>query len=124
MLVQLNCGEGHHALARAVFHGKKGELRQRHREGMEDQLGALGLGINALKQWNTRYLQQALEQWQETGGGLNPDDVARLSALLHEYVNMLGRYDSTLPEAIAAGQLRPLRTLTNCETSLSELAYP
>jgi len=122
ILVQLNRGEGRHALARAVFHGKKGELRQRYREGMEDQLGALGLVVNALVLWNTRYLQQALEQWQETEGDLNPEDVARLSPLLHEHVNMLGRYDFTLPEAIAAGQLRPLRTLISWEASLSELA--
>lgn len=36
ILVQLNRGEGRHALARAVFHGRKGEVRQRYREGMED----------------------------------------------------------------------------------------
>ncbi len=123
ILVQLNRGEGRHALARAVFHGKKGELRQRYREGMEDQLGALGLVVNALVLWNTRYLQQALEQRQEAEEALNPHDVARLSPLLHEHVNMLGRYDFTLPESIAAGQPRPLRTLTTWETSLSELAY-
>jgi len=122
ILVQLNRGEGRHALARAIFHGKKGELRQRYREGMEDQLSALGLVVNAVVLWNTRYLQQALEQWQETEGIPNPDDVARLSPLLHDHVNVLGRYDFTLPENIAAGQLRPLRTLTNWETSLSELA--
>jgi TnpA family transposase len=122
ILVQLNRGEGRHALARAVFHGKKGELRQRYREGMEDQLGALGLVVNALVLWNTRYLQQALEQWQETEEALHPADVARLSPLLHEHVNMLGRYDFTLPEAIAAGQLRPLRILTTWEASLGELA--
>ncbi|GGG60025.1 transposase [Hymenobacter glacieicola] len=109
ILVQLNRGEGRHALARAVFRGKKGELRQRYREGMEDQLGALGLVVNALVLWNTRYLQQALEQWPATEAALAPDDVARLSPLLHEHVNMLGRYDFTLPESIAAGQLRPLR---------------
>ena len=110
ILVQLNCGEGRHALARAVFHGKTGELRQRYREGMEDQLGALGLVVNAL------------EQCQETEEPLNPEDVAHLSPLLHEHVNMLGRYDFTLPEAVAAGQLRPLRTLTPWKASLSELA--
>ncbi len=27
------------------FHGKRGELRQRYREGQEDQLGALGLVV-------------------------------------------------------------------------------
>lgn len=109
ILVQLNRGEGRHALARAVFHGRKGELRQRYREGMEDQLGALGLVVNALVLWNTRYLQQALQQWPESEAPPAPDDVARLSPLLHEHVNMLGRYDFTLPESIAAGQLRPLR---------------
>ena len=42
-LSQLNREEGRHSLARAIFHGKRGELRQRYREGQEDQLGALGL---------------------------------------------------------------------------------
>jgi hypothetical protein len=40
-LTQLNRGEGRHSVARAVFHGKRGELRQNYREGQEDQLGAL-----------------------------------------------------------------------------------
>lgn len=115
ILVQLNRGEGRHAVARAVFHGKKGELRQRYRKGMEDQLGALGLVVNALVLWNTRYLQQALEQWQQTEGEPPADEVARLSPLLHEHVNMLGRYDFTLPERIAAGELRPLRSPSSWE---------
>ena len=113
ILVQLNRGEGRHALARAVFHGKKGELRQRYREGMEDQLEALGLVVNAVVLWNTRYLQQALEQWPESEAPPAPYDVARLSPLQHEHINMLGRYDFTLPESIAAGQLRPLRNPEN-----------
>lgn len=33
ILVQLNRGEGRHQLARVVFHGKRGELQQRYREG-------------------------------------------------------------------------------------------
>jgi hypothetical protein len=44
-LTQLNRGEGRHSLGRAIFHGKRGELRQRYREGQEDQLGALGLVV-------------------------------------------------------------------------------
>jgi Tn3 transposase DDE domain len=46
ILTQLNRGEGRHSLAREVFHGRRGELRQRYREGQEDQLGALGLVVN------------------------------------------------------------------------------
>ena len=32
-LTQLNRGEGRHSVARVVFSGKRGELRQRYREG-------------------------------------------------------------------------------------------
>jgi TnpA family transposase len=41
-LTQLNRGEDRHKLARAVFHGKRGELRQRYREGQEDQCVGAG----------------------------------------------------------------------------------
>jgi hypothetical protein len=34
-LIQLNRGEARHSVARAVFHGKRGELRQHYREGQE-----------------------------------------------------------------------------------------
>jgi TnpA family transposase len=47
-LTQLNRGEGRHSLGRALFHGKRAELRQRYREGQEDQLGPLGLVLNVI----------------------------------------------------------------------------
>ena len=62
ILTQLNRGEGRHSVARAVFHGQRGELRQRYREGQEDQLGALGLVVNAIVLWNTLYMEAALKQ--------------------------------------------------------------
>ena len=37
------------------------------------------------------------------------EDVARLSPLGFEHINMLGRYAFTLPEPVARGELRPLR---------------
>jgi TnpA family transposase len=43
-----NLQEGRHALAGKIFHGRKGELFQRYREGMEDQLGALGIVLNCV----------------------------------------------------------------------------
>jgi hypothetical protein len=54
-LQQLNLGEGRHSLARDVFHGKRGELYQRYREGQENQLSALGLVVNMIVLWNTHY---------------------------------------------------------------------
>ncbi|NUU23478.1 MAG: Tn3 family transposase [Streptomycetaceae bacterium] len=41
--VQANLQEGWHALAHRIFHGRNGQLYQRYQDGMEDQIGALGL---------------------------------------------------------------------------------
>jgi TnpA family transposase len=108
-LTQLNRGEGRHSVARAVFHGKRGELRQHYREGQEDQLGALGLVLNMIVLWNTIYMEAALNQLRAEGYPVNDEDVARLSPLLHEHINMLGRYSFSVPEVVAKGELRPLR---------------
>jgi TnpA family transposase len=107
-LTQLNRGEGRHSVARAVFHGKRGELRQHYREGQEDQLGALGLVLNMIVLWNTIYMEAALDQLRADGYTVKNEDVARLSPLLHEHINMLGRYSFSVPEAVAKGELRPL----------------
>jgi TnpA family transposase len=109
ILTQLNRGEGRHSLARAIFHGRRGELRQRYREGQEDQLGALGLVVNAVVLWNTRYMQRALDQEEEDGETIRPADVERLSPLGYGHVNLLGRYSFSLAEPLARGELRPLR---------------
>jgi TnpA family transposase len=108
-LTQLNRGEGRHSVARAVFHGKRGELRQHYREGQEDQLSALGLVLNMIVLWNTVYMEAALDQLRADGYTVKDEDVARLSPLLHEHINMLGRYSFSVPESVAKGELRPLR---------------
>lgn len=59
ILIQLNRGEGRHRLARVVYHGQRGEMRHRYREGQEDQLSALGLVVNAIVLWNTIYMDRA-----------------------------------------------------------------
>ena len=109
ILTQLNRGEGRHSVARAVFHGQRGELRQRYREGQEDQLGALGLVVNTMVLWNTLYMEAVLRQLRDEGITVHEEDVARLSPLVHTHVNFQGRYSFALPEAVAQGQLRPLR---------------
>ena len=109
ILIQLNRGEGRHKLARALFHGQRGELRQRYREGQEDQLGALGSVLNMVVLWNTRYMNAALKRLQANGVELRTEEVARLSPLSFEHINFLGRYHFNLDERVARGALRPLR---------------
>lgn len=106
---QLNRGEARWSLARIMFHGQRGELRQRFREGMEDQLGALGIVINAVTLWNTRYLSASLDWIRELGLDVLPEDVARLSPIRHAHISMLGRYHFEVADDIAAGAMRPLR---------------
>ena len=50
---QLNIGESRHFLGRRVFFGNLGRLMRGYERGMEDQLGALGLGLNAITWWNS-----------------------------------------------------------------------
>ncbi|WP_439566251.1 transposase, partial [Gloeocapsopsis crepidinum] len=109
ILTQINRGEGRHSLARATFHGQRGEVRQRYREGQENQLGALGLVINIMVLWNTSYLDTALKHLRYQGYEVKQEDVVRLSPLGYKHINMLGRYQFALPEHLQQGELRPLR---------------
>lgn len=108
---QLNLHESRHSLSREVFHGKRGELRQAYKAGQEDQLGALGLVVNAIVLWNTRYMDVALEHLQAQGVVVQQGNVARLSPFIREHINLLGRYHFEVPEVVRSGQLRPLMAL-------------
>lgn len=110
---QLTVQESRHKLARDISHGKRGQIMQAYREGQEDQLGALGVVLNAAVLWTTRYLDaavtvlRALPADQREHDVLD-EDVARLSPLKHANLNCLGRY-SFRASTPAGGTLRPLR---------------
>ncbi len=82
---QANLQEGHHALARKTFHGRAGQLYQ---DGMEDQIGALGLVLNALVLVTTRYTDAAVNQLRADGFDVRDEDVARLSPFVRHHINM------------------------------------
>jgi len=102
-----NLQEGRHSLAARLFHGRKGEIYQRYHKGMEDQLGALGLVLNCVVLWNTRYLNAALDSLRAQGYPVADDDVARLSPFMRRHLGVHGKYSFALPEL--AGGLRDLR---------------
>ena len=91
---QLTVQESRHRLARKILHGQRGELRQAYREGQEDQLGALGLVLNAVVLWNTRYMDAAVAALRSSGCPVADEDAARMSPLGDKHVNMFGRYAS------------------------------
>jgi len=115
VLHQINRQEGRHRLARALCYGQKGELRQHYKEGQEDQLAALGLVLNAVILWNTRYAQRALETLRAEGVAVRPEDSERLSPLGFDHITILGRYQFVVPESVRRGEFRPLRPPTMSE---------
>jgi TnpA family transposase len=107
---QLTVQESRHRLARKIFHGQRGELRQAYREGQEDQLGALGIVLNAVVLWNTTYMDAAVTALRAAGDPPADADVARLSPLSDHHLNVLGRYafaSSAPPGAIPPRTIRP-----------------
>ena len=103
----LSRGERRNSLARAVFHGQRGQLRRHYQAGQENQLDSLGIMINVIVPWQTVYIQAALDHLAAKGYPIDPADVARLTPLGHPTINLDGRYRTTTrPPATG---LRPLR---------------
>jgi TnpA family transposase len=108
--IQLNRHEGRHSLERAIFHGRRGEVREGYREGQGEVLGALGFVANAVVLWNTIYMDAALAHLESQGTPVSEADQERLSPLGFAHINFQGRFSFDLPEIVQQGQLRPLRT--------------
>jgi TnpA family transposase len=77
---QLNVTEARHRLARKIFFGQRGELRQHYRDGM-DQLGVLGLALNAVVLFNSLYIDAAVKQLAADGFPVTDELLPRLSPL-------------------------------------------
>jgi hypothetical protein len=75
--------------------------------------------VNIIVLRNTLYINAALEQFQAEGYPVKSEDVARLSPLVFEHINLLGRYAFAVPDSVLRGDLRPLR---NPAASIEDLA--
>jgi hypothetical protein len=58
--------------------------------------------------WNTIYMEAALKQLRQNGHPVQDEDLARASPLIHNHINLLGRYWFAVPEAVAQGEPPPL----------------
>ena len=75
-------------------------------------MSALGLVVNIIVLWNTIYTDAVLNQLRKEGYPIKNEDVARLSPLIYEHINMIGRYSFAIPYSVVRGELRPLRDPT------------
>jgi len=104
----LNKGEATNALARALFFGKRGELRERELQDQLQRASALNILINALSVWNTAYLQKAIDHLKASGDSVNDDLLKHIAPLGWEHVNLLGEYTFDLRGTQVPNELRPL----------------
>ena len=94
-------------LARSLFFGKRGELRER---GLQDQLqraSALNIIINAISVWNTVYLTEATKLLKEKGD-FQEDLLKHISPLGWEHINFLGEYTFDMKNIASLHSLLPL----------------
>lgn len=109
ILTQLNKGESRNGLSDIVSYGKKGEMYQSYQIAQEEQLGILGLVVNAIVHWNTKYMEVALNVLKEKGFTINAIDVKHLSPLGSEHIIISGKYSFIVPREIEEGKLRSLK---------------
>lgn len=104
----LNKGEAMNGLARAIFFGKQGELRERTMQNQLQKASALNLIINAINIWNTLYLEKAINYKESIGEYIDYNLIPHISPLGWEHINMLGEYTFNLNDLGTKELHRPL----------------
>jgi len=103
----LNKGEAHHALKRAVFFHRLGEIRDRTFENQRYRAGGLNLAVTAIILWNTVYLARAVDALRGRGEVLPDEILAHIAPLGWEHIAFNGDY--VWPAEPLGTAFRPLR---------------
>ena len=104
---RLNKGEAHHALKRAVFFHRLGEIRDRTFENQRYRASGLNLAVAAIILWNTVYLGRAVDELRSHGETVPDDLLAHAAPLGWEHIAFNGDY--VWPAESPATVFRPLR---------------
>jgi len=107
--MSLNKGEARNNLARAVFIGRLGELRDRAHES--NQLRAAGCTriTAAIVLWSTVYLQRAVEALRLAGEAVSDDLLAHVWPLSWDHIILTGDYRWSVDNPKSPDELRQLR---------------
>lgn len=95
-------------LARAIFFGKQGELRERTMQSQLQKASELNLIINAINIWNTLYLEKAINYKESIGEYIDYNLISHISPLGWGHINTLGEYTFNLNELESTELYRPL----------------
>ncbi len=89
---ELNKGEGRHALGRAVFFNRLGEIRDRFFENQRYRASGLNLLTAAIILWNTVYLAKAVEELRDQGVVIDGSLLPHVAPLGWEHISLTGDY--------------------------------
>ena len=103
----LNKGEAHHALKRAVFFHRLGEIRDRTFENQRYRASGLNLAVAAIILWNTVYLGRAVGELRSRGEIIPDELLSHIAPLGWEHIAFNGDY--VWPAQPLATAFRPLR---------------
>lgn len=109
VLIGLNKGEALHALARQLFFGRLGELRDRAFEDQMHRASCLHLIMAAIAAWNTVYLTEAIATLRKRGEDIPEATVAHIAPLGWEHIRLIGDYHFAPQSGSSLANLRPLR---------------
>lgn len=109
VLLGLNKGEALNALARKLFFGGQGEIRDRTYDDQLNAASALNLLLAAIVVWNTVHLQACLRRLRTDGMVVDEADLRFLSPLMRRHLGLYGQYtfdvhrygEATPPEKLA-----------------------
>lgn len=107
--VGLNKGEAKHALARAVFFNRLGEIRDRSYEDQLHRASGLQLLISAIVLWNKVYISRAVDALRAKGVDIREEYLQHISPLGWEHITLTGDYVWNLNQKASFNNLRPLR---------------
>lgn len=109
VLIGLNKGEALHALARQLFFGRLGELRDRAFEDQMHRASCLHLLMAAIAAWNTVYLDKAITTLRKRDEDIPEATLAHIAPLGWEHIRLIGDYHFALQAGRSLENLRPLR---------------
>jgi TnpA family transposase len=105
---QLNKGEKLHALRGHIHSANRGRIRKKYPEEHLNQANCLNLIVNAVIVWNTVYMQVAIQHLRHMGQTITEQELAQLSPVRFEHINVYGKYSFDLTGPLTEAGLRPL----------------
>ena len=107
-------------LARALFFGKSGNLREKDLQEQLQRASCLNILLNAIVIWNTVYLTRAIEHKRNIGG-LDESLLQHISPLNWNHIQLYGKYYFNESSSFGIDEYRELRLSTsNIEEDVPE----